>query len=125
MSRLNCYVYVTGPDGGVRGFGPESDLPDWAREKITNPHVWDTPPEPVVVGKGGGGGEAVFDPLPTGGGSGSTVEIRPMDGPPPQGGTGATRQRWADYASAKGVEVDADWKREDIIAACEKAGIPV
>ncbi|WP_280319873.1 hypothetical protein [Nocardia wallacei] len=118
MSRLNCYVYVTAPDGGVRGFGPESDVPDWAREKITNPHVWDTPPEPVVIGKSGG--EATDDPAGS-----ETVETQSSDGPPPQGGTGATRQRWADYATSKGVEVDADWKREDIIAACEKAGVPV
>ncbi|MEV0367513.1 hypothetical protein [Nocardia fusca] len=118
MSRLTCYVYVTDDTGSVHGFGPDSVVPDWARKKITNPHVWDSAteqPEPVavVVGAGGGGGE------------GKNITVESADGPPPQGGTGATRQRWADYASSKGVEVRGDWKREDIIAACEKAGVPV
>lgn len=117
MSRLTCHVYVTDSAGVVHGFGPDSAVPDWARQKITNPHVWDSTeiarPEPVefIVGAGGEGGRASAQKSP--------------DGPPPQGGTGATRQRWADYASSKGVEVESDWKREDIIAACELAGVPV
>jgi hypothetical protein len=116
MSRLNCHVYITGPDGGVHGFGPNSDVPDWARKMITNPHVWDSAPEPILIGS-----KTPPDALPSGG----DVPVELEDGPPPQGGTGATRQRWADYASSKGVALEADWKREDIIAACETAGIKV
>lgn len=117
MSRLTCYVYVTDDNGAVHGFGPGSTVPDWAREKITNPHAWapgvDLPKiEEIILGAGGEGGR----------GAGAAT---PSDGPPPQGGTGATRQRWADYATSKGVEVEDDWKREDIIAACELAGVPV
>ena len=48
-----------------------------------------------------------------------------VDGPPPQGGPGASRKLWADYATANGVAVEFAWKRDDIIAACEKAGVPV
>lgn len=118
MNRLNCYVYVTGPDGGVHGFGPDSALPDWARKKITNPNVWESLQTDTVVSTGRGGeGGAPEAPSPE--------PSESPDGPPPQGGTGATRQRWADYATANGVDVEADWKREDIIAACEKAGVPV
>ncbi|WP_029932517.1 hypothetical protein [Nocardia otitidiscaviarum] len=107
MTRLACYVYLTDETGEVRAFGPDSAVPEWARKKITNPHVWQS--------------QEAATP--------ATGEVEPEDGPPPQGGPGASRQRWADYASpllaAKGVEVQADWKREDIIAACEKAGVPV
>lgn len=118
MNRLNCYVYVTGPDGGVHGFGPDSVLPDWAKEKITNPHVWESLQTEtlVAVGRGGEGGTPEL-----------TAET--TDGPPPQGGAGASRQRWVDYAGPRlsklGIEIQADWKREDIIAACEKAGVAV
>lgn len=114
MSRLTCFVYLTDENGEVHAFGPKSTVPDWARERITNPHIWDSAPSAEVqpseiVATGGGGGA---------GGSND-------DGPPPQGGAGASRQKWADYATSKGVTVEADWKREDIIAACELAGVPV
>lgn len=111
MNRLTCYVYVTDETGEVHGFGPKSTVPEWARKKITNPNVWATAEE---SSEGPVAAEVAIGP----GGQGD-------DGPPPQGGTGATRQRWAEYAATQGVEVDESWKREDIIAACEKAGKPV
>lgn len=124
MNRLNCYVYVTGPDGGVHGFGPDSVLPDWAKEKITNPHVWESLQTETVVTVARGGEGGASDPGAGGAPTGETA-----DGPPPQGGAGASRQRWVDYAAPRlnklGIEIQADWKREDIIAACEKAGVPV
>jgi hypothetical protein len=46
------------------------------------------------------------------------------DGPPPKTGKGSSADAWAIYASAKGVTVELDAKREDIIDACEKAGVP-
>ncbi|MGV9540923.1 hypothetical protein ACWDSF_06320 [Nocardia beijingensis] len=85
-------------------FLPGDDVPEWAAKQITNPLAWGEEPERAEVTVGAGGA---------------------TDGPPPQGGPGASRQKWADYAATKGVEVQADWKREDIIAACEKAGVPV
>lgn len=89
-------------------FLPGDDVPEWAAKQITNPLAWGDEPEraEVAVGSGGAGRQE-------------------SDGPPPQGGSGASRQNWADYAAANGVEVESDWKREDIIAACEKAGIEV
>ena len=47
------------------------------------------------------------------------------DGPPPQSGPGASRRLWAEYAQAHDVVVEAAWKRDDIIAACQRAGIAV
>lgn len=89
-------------------FLPGDDVPEWAAKQITNPLAWGTERAAVAAGSGGVGGEAQVD-----------------DGPPPQGGAGASRQRWADYAASNGVQVQDDWKREDIIDACEKAGVPV
>ncbi len=105
---MHCYK-----DRQVHVFGPGDDVPEWAVEQIRRPDVWEVPPVAAA-------GETSFgSPLPPGG------EPKPADGPPPQGGTGATRQRWAEYATSKGIDVEADWKREDIIAACELAGVPV
>lgn len=110
MRRLNTYVYVTDDMGAVHAFGPDHTVPEWAQKVITNPNVW--------TGQDDAAAEepAVVETVPDGDNP---------DGPPPQGGPGASRQKWADYAAAKGVEVESDWKREDIIAACEKAGVPV
>lgn len=44
---------------------------------------------------------------------------------PPQGGAGSGREVWARYADSKGVEYDDDATRDEIIAACEAAGVPV
>jgi hypothetical protein len=104
-------VHLRKDDGEVVAFLPGDDVPSWAAKQITNPLAWGTEPEQAEVGSGGRVGDASPE--------------RDADGPPPQGGTGATRQRWADYATAHGVDVQDDWKREDIIAACEKAGVPV
>ncbi|WP_280186284.1 MULTISPECIES: hypothetical protein [Nocardia] len=88
-------------------FLPGDDVPEWAAKQITNPLAWgdtsESPEKPSAPVKAPDSG----------------------DGPPPQGGSGASRQRWADYAESKDIEVQDDWKREDIIAACEKAGVPV
>jgi hypothetical protein len=47
------------------------------------------------------------------------------DGPPPLHGKGSGRDPWAKYADDNGVEVDPEWGRDDIVGACEEAGIPV
>lgn len=40
MARLRTHVHVTGPHGDVHVFGPGDEVPDWAREAITNPKAW-------------------------------------------------------------------------------------
>lgn len=39
-ARLRTHVHVSDPRGDVHVFGPEDDVPDWAREAITNPKAW-------------------------------------------------------------------------------------
>lgn len=45
-------------------------------------------------------------------------------GPPPKTGKGSSADAWALYAEQRGVKVELDAKRDDIVAACEKAGVP-
>lgn len=54
-----------------------------------------------------------------------TNEQEAGSGVPPRAGKGSGKEAWAAYAEANGVEVDADASRDDIIAACEAAGVPV
>lgn len=43
---------------------------------------------------------------------------------PPKGGAGSGKDAWAAYAASRGVEVDEDATRDDIVAALESAGVP-
>lgn len=96
MRRLNTFVHAVHRDSegdqqaGV--FGPDDVLPDWARESITNPDVWD-----------GEDGEAPaeFSPIPE----------RPKGN--------ASRDTWLAYAAQEDVEVEDDMNRDDIIAAVD------
>jgi len=47
------------------------------------------------------------------------------DGPPPRSGRGSGRDKWAAYAEANGVEIDAEADRDAIIIAVAAAGVPV
>lgn len=111
MQLRGQYAVHFHKDGVLHSFLPGDDVPDWAAKLITNPLAWgadeqpeDAPaPEPATVEVAAGG-------------EGGTP-----DGAPSKSGVGSSRQAWADYAESKGIEVDPDWKREDIIAAVEKA----
>ncbi|GJO41963.1 hypothetical protein [Mycobacterium marinum] len=101
MAELATHVALFDDKGVLHQFGPGSDVPAWARKKITNPAVWDEPPAvPEASGSGGG------------------------DSPPPHAGRGSGRDAWAAYA--KDHHVDADGlERDEIITACQEAGVPV
>lgn len=91
-------IHLHGNDGLLHSFLPGDELPDWAAARIDNPY---TRPAPTPAG----------EPAP-----------RPDGDMPPRKGAGATRQAWEEYATTvRGIEVDPDWKREDIIAAVEAA----
>jgi hypothetical protein len=74
------------------------ELPDWARERITNPDVWRS-----ADGDGGASPE-----------SGELER-------PPESGAGSGRESWAAYADELGVDVTDDMGRDDIIAAVDAA----
>lgn len=111
-------VALTGPDGVTHSFPPGStDYPDWAAKKM-GPHCFE-------------GGEDLFNedgflqavihhdaviPEPRGGSG---------DGPPPRAGKGSGEDKWRAYAEANGVDVSGVDGRDEIIGACEDAGVPV
>lgn len=110
-------IHLHDKTGELHSFLPGDELPEWADARITNPHARsDSDTESdlaavIVIGAGGEGGQATTD--------------APDGTLPKQTGPGASRVKWAAYAEANGVAVQEGWKREDIIAACEQAGVPV
>lgn len=57
MGRLNTHVHVRDSAGVNHVFAPDSNVPAWAVEAITNPDVWeagDTIVAPPRAGKGSG-----------------------------------------------------------------------
>ncbi len=121
-------------DGQLYSFGPGEELPDWALERITNPYVLHgetpdpsgasrvraprpvprpapRPPQPPRPARDSEEGDADDD---------EDTSLDPSR--PPESGVGASREAWAQYASAHGIGVDGNWKREDIIAACKQHG---
>ncbi len=45
--------------------------------------------------------------------------------PPPRAGSGSSRAKWAAYATEQNVEFGDEDTRDDIIDACQAAGVPV
>lgn len=116
MNALASYVHVTGPDGVVVALAPGAPVPGWAVPLITNPKAWVGGVVPEVQA------EPVVPAVPVATSAPAVDEVKV----PPRRGAGSGRDAWAAYAADKGVEVTADLKnRDDIIAACELAGIPV
>jgi hypothetical protein len=108
MAALVAYVAVRDDDGIVHSFGPGSDVPDWAKPKITNPKVWE------------GGGDEDADEDPAGGGD--QKKAAPV--PPPKGGKGSGEDKWREYAAEVGVDVSEAQDRDDIITILELAEVP-
>jgi hypothetical protein len=100
MARVHTTVHVLKDDHTHAIFEAGDEVPAWAVARITNPNVWEEPPTEEELNS-----EAADD-----------------SGVPAKAGPGATRQVWADFAESKGVAVEAEWKRDDIIAAVENAG---
>jgi hypothetical protein len=105
--RLHSYVHVDGV-----AYGPDSDVPAEVAKRIGD-HAWTDDSdqdgdEPADVG--------FTDPTaqqsPTGAGEA-----------PPRSGRGSGIEAWRTFAEQNGVGTDSDMSREDIIAACEAAGV--
>lgn len=105
MKNNSEYTVHLHQDGVLHSFEPGDEFPSWAAKLVHNP---------LVTGHKSDSGDA-------GGGNPAPAS----DGVPPQAGAGSGRDAWADYAEQHGVDVDEDWKRDQIIDACKKAGVPV
>jgi hypothetical protein len=113
--KLARIVHVTDPETFERHvFGPDDDVPKWAAAMITNSKAWadetqdedagekeePPPPPPAPATDGGGDGQ---------------------EGARPPGN--ASRADWAAYALSLDppINVTGEMKRDDIIAAVDKA----
>lgn len=95
-------VYLRDDDGTVHTFLPGTVPPEWAAKQMGDHCFADRTDVHVSAAARGRGDE-----------------------PPPHAGAGSGRDAWAAYAAAQGVTVDEDWKRDQIIDACQEAGVPV
>lgn len=60
--------------------------------------------------------DQAVDPIPDAPGEAGEAVQRPAES-----GPGSAKEKWLDYAKAKGVEVDGDASKDDIIAAVKAA----
>lgn len=98
------------PLGTPHVFGPGQVPPPWAQQAITNPACWGRDDSPSA--------EELYA-AQTG-----TVPIPQREAVTlPKGGYGASRDVWATYAAAAGVPVGAEASRDEVIAACQAAGV--
>ncbi|MCU8589927.1 MULTISPECIES: hypothetical protein [unclassified Streptomyces] len=96
--RLTAYVHVDG-----EWYGPDSKVPARVASKIGE-HAWEDGPETAVV-------------------AGSGTKEPPIIEAPPRSGRGSGVEAWLAFAEAYGVGTDSDMSRDDVIAACEAAGV--
>ncbi|MFD9212088.1 hypothetical protein ACFVY9_03010 [Streptomyces sp. NPDC059544] len=110
--RLNAFVTVDG-----EWYGPDSEVPAEVASRI-GAHAWEDGDqgdgEPAEVGFDDP--SAQQSPTPTGAG-GSSGEA------PPRAGRGSGIEAWRTFAEQNGVGTDSDMTRDEIIAACEAAGV--
>lgn len=98
-ARSAVHVHVVSKDGTKRQWlKPGDEVPSWARLDERNL-------------QGGNDGEAA-------------PQASSSDVPEPsRSGRGSGLEAWRSFAESKGVGVDSDMSRDDIIAACEQAGV--
>lgn len=101
--RLKTFVHV-----GGEAYGPGSDVPPEVAEQIGE-HAWESDTDP----DGDEPGRVGFEDPRT---------QQPGEAPP-RSGRGSGVEAWRAFAEQNEVEVAADASREDIIAACEQAGV--
>ncbi|MBQ1047860.1 hypothetical protein KBX50_05225 [Micromonospora sp. C51] len=133
--RLASTVHV-----GGRSYGPDDEVPDDVARRVTNPKAWEGGKAPFTAEGGvvyGPGSQPVdrTNPQATreyamtpdevaaatdGDGDGDGAIKVPA---PPRAGKGSGADAWAAFAATQGVQVDEGASRDEIIAACEQAGV--
>lgn len=103
-ARSAVHVHVVSKDGTKRQWlAPGDEVPSWARLDARNLQ--------------GGSDDGQF---PTQ----ATQQASSGDVPEPsRSGKGSGLEAWRSFAESNGVGVDSDMSRDDIIAACEQAGV--
>ncbi|MEV3855056.1 hypothetical protein AB0J38_12105 [Streptomyces sp. NPDC050095] len=104
--RLVAHVHVRDEDGRTVAFGPGDEVPAWAVRQITNPRAWGT-------GEPGSTSRLIV----------SAPMVADDVAAPPRSGRGSGVEAWRAFAERLGVDVGRDASREDVIEACEAAGV--
>lgn len=101
-ARSAVHVHVVSKDGTRRQWlAPGDEVPSWARLDDRNLQaVGVAQAAPESIRQAGGG-------VPE----------------PSRSGRGSSLDAWRSFAESNGVGVDSEMSRDDIIAACEQAGV--
>lgn len=95
--QLVARTHALDEQGRAVWFDPGDTVPGWARKQLTNPKLWaDDEPAPAAPAE---------------------VPVPPASGP------GSRKDAWATFAEDRGVEVAEGASRDDIMAACQAAGV--
>lgn len=98
MVRLVSTVHVRDEHGASHVFGPNSEVPEWAHKRITNPSAWD-------------GDAPSFE----------DDEIdEDTENEPARSGRGSALPVWQAYAKSLDIEFPEDADRNAIIALVDK-----
>lgn len=97
--RLIAYVHVAGVV-----YGPGDEVPPEVAKRI-GAHAWDG------------------DPVDEDGDQGDGGEPSAPSEAPPRSGRGSGVEAWRTFAEAHGVDTRDEMSRDDVIAACEAAGV--
>lgn len=118
---------TAGADGRFPTFGGSGHpVTDGSAAAANLTSAADEPPAPPAgavdqlddLGLGADAGDGGSPDAPPPAGAGQGVE------PPPMHGAGSSAAEWREYAGQVGVDVPADAKRDDVVAALQGAGKP-
>jgi hypothetical protein len=108
--RLSTFVHVDGV-----AYGPDSEVPPEVAERIGD-HAWVDDSDQGDGDSREPGNVGFEDPR-------AQRSPGSADKAPPRTGRGSGVEAWRTFAEQNGVEVAPDATRDDIIAACEAAGV--
>ncbi|MFJ5089974.1 hypothetical protein [Streptomyces sp. NPDC088674] len=94
---LVARTHAIDEQGRAQHFSPGESVPAWARAQLTNPKLW--------------------------GVSSAKPEALAGVPVPARSGPGSGKEAWAAFAEKHGVTLDGGMSRDDIMAACERAGV--
>ncbi|MBQ1122642.1 hypothetical protein [Streptomyces sp. B15] len=95
--RLKAHVHVAG-----KAYGPSDEVPATVAKRIGE-HAWEEDAEQTSSTQ-------------------ASQEVESVE-EPPRSGRGSGVDAWRAFAEAHGVAVDDQMSRDDVIAACEQAGL--
>lgn len=108
MAKLRSYVHVP-VEGDWVVYGPDDEVPAEHAALITNPKAWEGGKLPSAKAA------KFFE--------GKAEVTEEATGEPPRAGKGSSRDAWAEFASKRGVHVESEDTRDDIITALADAGV--